>query len=192
VTRALERHPAIAAVRLVGSRQRGDADELSDWDFAVETRDFDAVADDLPDIVSPLRPLAQQWDRLSGHETYMLMLPGAIKVDLLFEQPHELEPPWEVTGETLDGVDRHFWDWILWLAPKHLAGKQELVSDEFAKMSDHLLRPMGVEHVPYAIEGAITAYASARREMENRFDAAVSGELGNEVLAALRRSGYRV
>jgi hypothetical protein len=86
VTSALERHPAVKAVRLVGSRQRGDAGDLSDWDFQVDVVDFAAVAVDLPALVSPLRPLAQQWDRLSRQETYMLILSGVGKVDFLFDQ----------------------------------------------------------------------------------------------------------
>jgi hypothetical protein len=192
VTRALESHPAIAAVRLVGSRERGDAGELADWDFAVDTEDFEAVARDLPTLVSSLRPLSQQWDRLSRHETYMLMLRGPTKVDLLFDEPHELEPRWEVSAETLEAVDSHFWDWILWIAAKHWVGKQELVEREFAKMSSHLLRPMGVEESPDTVEEAITVHASGRREQENRLGVAVSDELEREVRRGLRRSGYDV
>lgn len=192
VTRALQRHPAISAVRLVGSRQRGDAHELSDWDFEVDTVDFAAVADDLPALVSPLRPLAQQWDPLSRQATYMLVLRGAVKIDLLFDRPHEPEPPWKVSAETLQAIDSHFWDWILWIAGKNRAGKRRVVHDEFAKMSSHLLQPMGIERVPDAIETAIALYTSARRELENRLGVEVSKELQGEIRGALRRSGYGV
>ncbi len=34
----------VTAVRLVGSRAEGRATRCSDWDFVVETSDFDAVA----------------------------------------------------------------------------------------------------------------------------------------------------
>ncbi len=193
VTEALEDHPAIREIRLVGSRQSGTAGDLSDWDFQVDATDFAAVTRDLPALVSPLRPLAQQWDPLSPHACYMLILSGAIKVDLIFaDQPHELELPWEVSAETILAIDRHFWDWILWLAPKHLAGKDELVSDELAKMSSHLLRPMGIESVPTTIESAVSLYLEARREQENRLGVDVSEELGSEVRQALRKHGYRI
>jgi hypothetical protein len=192
VSRALQRHRAITAVRLVGSRQRGAAGDLSDWDFAVDTVDFAAVADDLPALVSPLGPLAQQWDPLSRRATYMLILRGPIKVDLLFDRPHEPEPPWKVCAETLPTVDHHFWDWILWMAAKQSAGRYELVQPEFSKMSSHLLRPMGIERVPDTIEAAITLYTSARREVENRLGFVVPGKLEDEVRLGLRRSGYNV
>jgi predicted nucleotidyltransferase len=192
VTSALERHPAITAVRLVGSRQRGAAGDLSDWDFEVDTVDFAAVANDLPALVSPLRPLAQQWDRLSTHATYMLILCGPVKVDLIFDRPHEPEPVWKVSAETLQAVDHHFWDWILWMAAKQSGGKHELVQQEFDKMSSNLLRPMGVERVPDAVETAVALYTSARRELENRLGVEMSKELENEIRPALRRSGYDV
>ena len=189
VTRALPSHTAITAVRLVGSRQRGAAGDLSDWDFEVDTADFAAVAGDLPALVSPLRPLAQQWDRLSRRATYMLILRGAVKIDLLFDRPHELEPPWKVSAETLQAIDSHFWDWILWIASKQCAGKHELIEEEFAKMSSHLLRPMGVERIPDTIETAITLYTSARRELENRLGVVVPKGLEQEIRGALRESG---
>lgn len=189
---ALEGYPAIRSVRLVGSRERGDAKELSDWDFAVETDDFQAVARAIPALVASLRPLAQQWDRLSQWGTYMLILPGAAKVDLLFNHEHTLEPPWEVGAETLEGVDSHFWDWILWLAAKHFSGKYELVRPEFAKMSAHLLRPMGVAETPHSIENAIELYTAAREALEKRFRVHVRRILEREVRRTLRRSGYNV
>lgn len=192
VTSALEKHPAIGGVRLVGSRQRGDAGDLSDWDFEVDVLDFAAVADDLPALVAPLRPLAQQWDRLARHETYMLILRGAVRVDFLFDREHELEPPWEISAETLEAADRHFWDWILWLASKHSKGAGELVEQSFKEMSSHLLRPMGVEEIPDTFETAITLYTAARRELEGQLGVVVSQELEDEVRRVLRKSGYRV
>ena len=192
VTSALEKHPAITAVRLVGSRQRGTAGELSDWDFEVDVADFAAVAADLPALVSSLHPLSQQWDPLSRRATYMLMLSGPVKVDLLFDRQHEPERPWQVSAETLQAVDRHFWDWALWIAGKHSTGRYELVQREFMKMSSHLLRPMGIERTPDTIEAAITLYMAARRELQDRLRVAVSEELGDEIRRALRKSGYRV
>jgi predicted nucleotidyltransferase len=63
-----------ASVRLAGSRARGEETQLSDWDFQVETDDFTALAEALPRLVEPMRPLSRQWDRYSPHPTYMLKL----------------------------------------------------------------------------------------------------------------------
>ena len=116
----------------------------------------------------------------------MLMLRGAIKVDLIFPgEPYESLPPWTVTAETMDGIDRHFWDWILWLASKREKGQDELVRRELAKMSVHLLRPFGVDRVPGSIEDALGSYRFARDEREREFGLEVSRRLEREVLPAL-------
>lgn len=193
VTEPLNVHPAIKEVRLVGSRQSGTAGDLSDWDFHLDVTDFAAVARDLPALASRLRPLAQQWDPLSPHACYMLMLPGAVRVDLIFaDQPHEPRPPWEVSADTIRAIDRHFWDWIRWLAQKHTKGAHDFVEQSFILMSSHLLRPMGIESVPTTIESAVSLYLEARREQENRLGVDVSEELGSEVRQALRKHGYRI
>jgi hypothetical protein len=159
---------------------------LSDWDFEVMTDGFDAVARELPAMVTVLEPLAQQWDRISEYPCYMLMLSGPVKVDLIFPgEPYESLPPWTVTAETLGGIDRHFWDWILWLASKREKGQDELVHRELAKMSEHLLRPLGVDRVPGSIEMALESYRFARDEREREFGMEVSRRLEREVLPAL-------
>lgn len=94
----LKAHRGIKDVRLVGSRAEGRATKISDWDFAIETDDFQSVARDLPWLVEPLQPIAKQWDPLSDHCAYMLMLRGPIKIDLNFRQPHGLAGPWAVTA----------------------------------------------------------------------------------------------
>ena len=186
VKAALFPHPHVLTVELVGSRATGSPTRLSDWDFEVETDDFDVVARALPAMVSALEPLAQQWDRISEYPCYMLMLRGAVKVDLIFPgQPYESLPPWTVSPETLEGIDRHFWDWILWLASKREKGQDEVVRRELAKMSVHLLRPMGVDRVPGSIESALESYRSARDEREREFGVEVSRRLEHEVLHAL-------
>jgi predicted nucleotidyltransferase len=43
VVRLVEAHPGIDRVELVGSRARGDALSLSDWDFKITTRAFAEV-----------------------------------------------------------------------------------------------------------------------------------------------------
>src|SRR6266508_6928346 len=79
---ALAAHPAVEEVRLVGSRAEGREHELSDWDLYVRARDFASLADDLPALIEPLGPLAQQWDPYAHHAAYMLMFTGPTKVDL--------------------------------------------------------------------------------------------------------------
>jgi hypothetical protein len=164
------RHPSILAVELVGSRAGGSPTPLSDWDFVVVTERFDEVARALPALVAELEPLGQQWDRISAYPCYMLLLAGPVKVDLIFpDDPFESLPPWTVSAETLDGIDQHFWDWILWLASKREKGQDELVGRELAKMRDHLLGPLGVDRVPSSIEAAVERYRSARDEREREF-----------------------
>jgi predicted nucleotidyltransferase len=43
----LGRHRAVRSVELVGSRARGRGTERSDWDFRVESDNFDALASEL-------------------------------------------------------------------------------------------------------------------------------------------------
>ena len=189
VKAALLPHPHILTVELVGSRATGSPTSLSDWDFEVMTDGFDAVARELPTIVAELQPLAQQWDRISEYPCYMLMLHGAVKVDLIFPgEPYESLPPWTVTAETIDGIDRHFWDWILWLASKREKGQDELVQRELVKMSEHLLGPLGVDRVPGSIEAALESYGFTRDRRERELGVEVSRRLEREVLPALLRT----
>jgi Nucleotidyltransferase domain len=177
------RHPHVRRVELVGSRARGSATRLSDWDFVVGTDDFDAVAGALPEMVTELEPLGRQWDRISTYPCYMLLLRGPAKVDLIFpDEPYASLPPWTVTSETLDGIDQHFWDWILWLASKREKGQDDLVRRELAKMRDHLLWPLGVDRDPSTVEAAVERYRSARDEREREFGVEVSRRREREVL----------
>ena len=186
VRTVLLRHPRVRGVELVGSRAAGSATRLSDWDFVVVTDDFDAVAEALPAMVTELDPLGRQWDRISEYPCYMLLLSGPAKVDLIFpDEPYESLPPWTVTAETLDGIDQHLWDWVLWLASKRERGQDELVRSELAKMRDHLLRPMGVNQVPRSIEDAVERYRSARDERERAFGVRVTRRREREVLPVL-------
>ena len=112
-------HPHVRDARLVGSRARGDAHDFSDWDVAVGTDDFVAVAHDLPRLIASLLPLAQQWDPFADHACYMLLLPGVVKVDLLFlDQARAIAPAYAPSSETLAAIDTHFWDWIIWIEQK--------------------------------------------------------------------------
>ena len=148
--------------------------------------DFSAVAGALPALLAPLEPLAEQWDRLSLHQCWMLMLRGPVKVDLIFSgEPHAPEPPWRVGADTLEEIDAHFWDWILWLRSKGARGKRDLVEAELEKLFDHLLAPLGVEKQPTSIVGAVAAYREARGRAEKRLRVTVPRELEREVAPAL-------
>src|SRR5262245_21850921 len=183
VERALLRHPKIIAVRLVGSRAGGTPSPLSDWDFLVETDDFDAAARDLPRAVSELEPIARQWDRISDYPCYMLMLDGPVKVDLIFPgEPYTSLPPWTVSAETLDGIDQHVWDWLLWIASKREKGEDELVGRELAKIFDHLLRPMGAERVPASLGEAAETYQTLWDRREREFGVPVTRVRERQVL----------
>ena len=182
-------HPKVRAVELVGSRATGTPTPLSDWDFEIRTDDFDVVARALPELVAELRPIGQQWDRISDYPCYMLMLEGPVKVDLIFPGlPYAALPPWTVSARTLDGIDQHVWDWILWLASKREKGLDALVRRELRKMSEHLLRPLGVEGVPGSIEEAVRAYRVARDERERVFGTRVTRRREREVLRVVSRA----
>jgi predicted nucleotidyltransferase len=49
----LSADPRITGVELTGSRARGPATPLSDWDFAVTAAEFDDVCNALPETVRP-------------------------------------------------------------------------------------------------------------------------------------------
>jgi len=192
IIQALEVHPKIDGVRLTGSRAKGKAGPLSDWDFEVATVDFPSVASALPALVAPLEPLAQQWDRLSERACYMLMLAGIGKVDLIIDEPWESSAPWEVTAQTLRGIDDHFWDWTIWLAAKDQSGKRRLVATELLEMHGHLLEPMGVTRVPESVAGAVTSYIEARARAERRLGSEVPRAFDDEVRGLLTANGYAV
>ena len=180
------RHPGVRSIELAGSRAMGQARPDSDWDFLVETRDFDAVAAALPELVAPLEPLAAQWDRLSDEQCWMLILRGPVKVDLIFpDEPHVHEPPWVASADNLEAIDAHLWDWLLWLRPKERSGKEELVSAELEKLSVHLLRPLGVEQVPSSVADAVELYRPARDAAAARLGCVVSPALEAELARAL-------
>jgi predicted nucleotidyltransferase len=190
VTELLDRHPDVVGIELTGSRARGEATALSDWDFQIHTSNAAALARDLPRLVAPLEPLAAQWDRLTERATFMLMLPGPIKVDLFpGNERRAIEPPWQPAPENLAAIDAHLWDWTLWLGSKALHGRTDLVNEELRKLSRNLLAPLGVATPPTTIEAAISKYRSARDRLEREWDASVDRRLGDEVTQALQRHG---
>lgn len=178
--------PEVSEVRLVGSRAEGTSNPLSDWDFAVRTADFSRTRSTLPTAATALRPLGSLWDPLSGHATFMLVLDGPTKVDLLFDEPQSPQPAWTASPASLPAIDCHFWDWILWLGSKSLAGRNDLVGAELAKLTGYLLEPMGAVGSPSELAEAVTAYLDARERLEERFGKRVPRDLGNAVEAKLR------
>ncbi len=177
-----EADPGVAKIELIGSRARGDATPFSDWDFLLVVHDFDSFANDIAPLVASLRPLAQQWDRLSETKCYMLIVPGPTKVDFIFpEVPNEKNLPWRVHKDSLNELDAHFWDWMLWLASKQFRGNEKLVHSELQKLSSHLLKPMLVEAVPASISDAIEVYKTARGNWESKLQISTTRELQNEV-----------
>jgi predicted nucleotidyltransferase len=180
--------PSVREVELVGSRAQGRTTDLSDVDLLVETDDFPALAARLPKVVEPLEPLARQWDRLSEEAAcYMLVLPGALKLDLIFDRQPTVQPPWRVDRSTLEAIDAHFWDWILWLGGKQLAGKRPLVETHLrVVMYEHLLRPLTVTRRPESIREAIDEYLRARSACEQRLAMTVDTGLQEAVCERLR------
>ena len=184
--------PTIRSIQLVGSRADGTATEFSDWDFRVEANYFAAASKALPALLAPVKPLAQQWDRLSPEWCWMLIVRGPAKVDLIFpEEPHSNEPPWEPDHANLEAIEAHFWDWMLWLRGKQPRGKAELISSELDKLFDHLLAPLDVKRRPTSVTDAIASYQHARDQAEERFDVTVSRDLQAAVAPAFARFGRR-
>lgn len=186
IVNVLQKHPAVRSIQLVGSRAESRATDQSDWDFCIRTDDFDALASELPQLFAPFAPLAQQWDRFGTYRCWMLMLPGPVKVELLFpDQPQEPKPPWVVSAENLAAIDRQFWDWTLWASGKEAAGKSDLVAAELQMLFDHLLAPLGAEQPSRSVADAIDNYRALRRRAEDRFDVQVPRRLEAEVVASL-------
>jgi hypothetical protein len=118
----------------------------------------------------------------------MLMLRGPVKVDLIFDEPHEHEPPWEPQRDTLAALDRHFWDWTLWLASKRAAGRSQLVAAELEKLFEHLLRPMGAREAPHNLRRAMELYLRLRGQLERRFAVEVPRTLEHAVSPVVWRA----
>jgi predicted nucleotidyltransferase len=185
VIEIVERHPAVLRVQLVGSRAAGTATAVSDWDFSVDTNAFPAVARDIGSLTAELGPLAQQWDRLSETQCWMVMLPGPAKLDLIFTEPHDDEPPWRPEPANLAAMDDHFWDWVWWLHSKEARDERELVAGELHKLYDHILRPMGVEALAVSLDSAVAGYLVARDRLERQFAVAVPRALERAVVRGL-------
>jgi len=181
-------HPAVIGVKFAGSRSRGTNDELSDWDFAVDTPDFEAVARDMPSLVAPLEPLSQQWEPLGHFPAYQVLLRGPTKVEYLFlNERQDAAPPVRPSRETIAAINTHFWDWVWWLITKASAGRHDLVTEHLSQLHEHLLRPMGVAAAPDSIDAAIAAFIARRDALERDYGVSVPRALEHEVLSGKQR-----
>ena len=189
-TELVAKHSAVRHVELAGSRSRGTHAELSDWDFAVTTSDFAAVARDLPALIAPLHPLGQQWEPLGHFPVYQVLLPGPTKVEYLFlDHSQQAMPAPQPGPAALDAINTHFWDWIWWIATKASIGRNDLVAEHLPQLFGRLLRPIGVTEPPADIGAAIDAFISRRDELERDYGITVSRALEEEVRAGIRRLG---
>jgi hypothetical protein len=172
----------VTSVQFAGSRSRGTHDVLSDWDFAVETSNFDALVRDLPGLVAPLKPLGQQWEPLGHFPVYQVLVAGPTKIEYLFlSRSQEPAPPLKPCVDTLAAINTHFWDWIWWLTTKASIGRSNLVTEHLAQLNAHLLRPLGIVAAPTTIEDAIDVFVARRNELEREFGATVDRALEDEV-----------
>jgi hypothetical protein len=190
-SRLVAAHPAVRGVELAGSRSRGTHTELSDWDFAVDTPDFDAVARDMPALVAPLEPLGAQWEPMGHFPCYQVLMRGPTKVEYLFlDETQEPMPPARPSAETLGAINTHFWDWTWWLISKDAAGRDDLVAEHLRELHEHLLQPLGIADAPADIDAAIAAFIARRDALEHEYGISLPRALENEVLAGNRRARH--
>jgi len=187
-TGLLADHPAVTSVEFAGSRSRGTHEELSDWDFAVETSDFDALARDLPALVVPLDPLSEQWEPMGHFPVYQVLLRGPTKIEYLFlDHSQQPVPPRKPSRDTLAAINTHFWDWIWWLTTKASIGRSDLVAEHMTQLHTQILQPLGVDTEPAGIESAIEAFVARRNALEQEHGVTVNRALEHEVRQGIER-----
>ena len=187
VRTALEHCGSVTSVTLGGSRERGSATELSDWDLYLEG-DPETMMVQIPEAIASFGPLAAFWEPLAEEAGYMVVLDGPTKVDVFPAGGRRpIQPPWVLSAETLVRIDGHFWDWSLWLGGKTLRNERDLVADELRKMHDFLLAPIGVAAAPTTLGEALALYLPARASAMDALGVSVDPELGRQVSDALRR-----
>jgi hypothetical protein len=187
VRTALEHCSSVTSVTVGGSRERGGATELSDWDLYL-TGDPEAMTAQVPEVIASFGPLTAFWEPLAEEAGYMVVMDGPTKVDVFpTGGRRRIQPPWVLSAETLTQIDGHFWDWSLWLGGKSLRGERRLVADELMKMHGFLLGPVGVAIAPTTLGEAVAVYLRARAAATNQLGVFVDPELGRQVSGALQR-----
>ena len=181
-------HPAVKSVVFAGSRSRDTHEELSDWDFAVETSDFDTLARDLPTLVAPLNPLGRQWEPMGHFPVYQVLLSGPTKIEYLFlDRSQDPLPPRAPSRDTLPAINTHFWDWIWWITTKASIGRKDLVAEHLTQLHAQILRPMGINARPRSIDSAVEVFVARRNALETEFDVTVDRALEREVRQGIDR-----
>ena len=173
---ALERCSAVTSLTLGGSRERGRATELSDWDFYL-VGDSEAMMAEVPGVIASVGPLAAFWEPLAEEAVDVFPIGGRRRI----------QPPWVLSAETLVQIDGHFWDWSLWLGGKTLRGERELVANELMNMHGFLLEPIGVAAAPTDLGEALAVYLRARASAMDALGVFIDPELGRQVSDALQR-----
>ena len=192
IREALDASNVVSSVVLGGSRARGRATELSDWDIYVKG-DPDGMMTEIPTLVASFDPLAAFWEPLSEEAGYMVVMEGPTKVDVFpLGARRHIQPPWRLNARSLPEIDAHFWDWILWLGGKSLRGEFDLVADELDRMYRFLLAPVGVTLPPASLDDAVASYLRARQDAVELLRVGVPAELGRQVSEALRRHALLV
>ncbi len=106
----------------------------------------------------------------------MLLLRGPTKIDLIFPgEKRRWSPAWAPSPETLEAIDRHFWDWILWLEQKRRGGRRSQLEKSLRDLFELMLGPMGVVGQPRSSTDAVDSYLAARSELELQFGTRVLG-----------------
>jgi predicted nucleotidyltransferase len=183
-SRLVTAHPAVTGAEFAGSRSRGEHHELSDWDVAVQTSDFAAVARDMHALVAPLEPLGEQREPMGHLPVYQVMPRGPTKLEYLFlDESQEAMPAPQPGPDTLGAINTHFWDWIWWLITKDAAGRHDLMAEHTPPLHAHLLSPLGVESVPAGIDEAIAAFVARRDALERDYGVSVPRALEEEIRA---------
>jgi hypothetical protein len=186
---ALAHCSSVTSVTLGGSRERGGATELSDWDLYLEG-DPEQMMVQVPDVIASFGPLAAFWEPLAEEAGYMVVMDGPIKVDVFpTGGRRRIQAPWVLSAETLVQIDGHFWDWSLGLGGKSLRNERELVADELEMMHDFLLAPIGVAAAPTTLGEALAVYLLARASAMDALGVVVDPELGRQLSDALERHG---
>ena len=192
IREALQASDVVSSVMLGGSRARGRATELSDWDIYVEGEP-ERMMTEIPALVASLGPLAAFWEPLSQEAGYMVVMGGPTKVDVFpLGARRRIRPPWRLNADSLPAIDAHFWDWVLWLGGKSLRGERSLVADELDKMYRFLLAPVGVAFPPTSLDEAVPSYLRARQDAVESLHVGIQAELGRQVSEALRRHALLV